>query len=100
MFGRGMWVTRTTVRDIAAPVTPVATVPESECDCSACKQGLTPLTVEHFQVWALELELDNGEQWIVDDWFLGCLEDYFAGTPENWWVVPEGNAKTTNTGGL
>lgn len=56
--------------------------------------------MEHFEEWAFDLELDNGDQWRVDDWFLGCLEDYFAGVPENWWVVPEGNAKTTNTGGL
>ena len=74
--------------------------PVVDCSCPACKQGLEPFTVEHFRAWALELELDNGEQWVVDHWFLGCLEDYFAGIPENWWMVPEGNAKTTNTGGL
>lgn len=57
-------------------------------------------TVEHFREWALELELDNGEPWIVESYFELFTEDYFAGTPENWLLVPEGNAKTTGVGGL
>lgn len=73
---------------------------EIRCGCPACKAGLEPFTVEHFEPWAFDLELDNGDPWRVDEWFLYCLKDYFAGLPENWWVVPEGNAKTTNTGGL
>ncbi|HET6638597.1 MAG TPA: terminase large subunit [Gemmatimonadota bacterium] len=56
--------------------------------------------MEHFRVWALALELDNGEAWVVDDWFLVFAEDYFAGIPEVWGVVPEGNAKTTSVAGL
>ncbi|HEX4521654.1 MAG TPA: terminase large subunit [Gaiellaceae bacterium] len=59
-----------------------------------------PFTVEHFETWAAELELDNGEPWIVEPYFLLYLQDYFAGVPENWLLVPEGNAKTTNLGGL
>jgi phage terminase large subunit-like protein len=59
-----------------------------------------PFTVDHFRAWAAELELDNGQPWIVEPFFLDCVEDYFAGTPENWWVVPEGNSKTTSTAGL
>jgi phage terminase large subunit-like protein len=59
-----------------------------------------PFTVPHFEQWALDLELDNGEPWKVEDYFGAFLEDYFAGIPENWLIVPEGNAKTTNLGGL
>ncbi len=72
----------------------------AKCSCPACKQGLEPFTVEHFRVWALDLELDNGEQWVVEQFFLDFLADYFAGTPENWLVVPEGNTKTTSLGGF
>jgi phage terminase large subunit-like protein len=61
---------------------------------------VTPFTVEHFRAWALELVLDNGEQWVVEDYFALFLEDYFAGVPENFLYVPEGNAKTTSLGGL
>ncbi len=61
---------------------------------------MTPFTVDHFREWALDLELDNGKKWVVEDYFSLFLEDYFAGTPENWLLVPEGNAKTTNLGGL
>jgi hypothetical protein len=63
-------------------------------------QGAQPFTVPHFTQWALDLELDNGEPWRVEDYFGAFLEDYFAGIPENWLIVPEGNAKTTNLGGL
>lgn len=59
-----------------------------------------PFTVDHFLDWALRLELDNGEPWVVEDYFALWLEDYFEGIPENWLLVPEGNAKTTGTAGL
>lgn len=59
-----------------------------------------PFTVEHFRDWALELELDNGEPWEVDEYFERFLEDYFAGIPECWLIVPEGNGKTTSLAGL
>jgi phage terminase large subunit-like protein len=61
---------------------------------------LKPFTVEHFRRWALDLTLDNGEAWVVDPYFEAFLEDYFAGVPECWLIVGEGNAKTTNLGGL
>lgn len=57
-------------------------------------------TVEHFSNWAADLELDNGEPWIVDEWFQLFVEDYFTGIPENWLLVPEGNSKTTGLAGL
>lgn len=59
-----------------------------------------PFTVDHFRSWALELELDNGQPWVVDDFFADFLEDYFAGIPECWLIVPEGNGKTTSLAGL
>jgi phage terminase large subunit-like protein len=61
---------------------------------------LDPFTVDHFREWAKPLELDNGEPWIVDDWFLSFVEDVFAGFRQAWLIVPEGNAKTTGLAGL
>lgn len=59
-----------------------------------------PLTVAHFVAWAAELELDNGEPWVVEPFFEAFLEDYFAGVPACWLIVPEGNTKTTSLAGL
>lgn len=77
-----------------------AIVEPTPCGCPACEQGFVPFTVAHFRVWASALTLDNGKPWKVETYFELFLEDYFAGTPENWLLVPEGNAKTTNVGGL
>jgi len=60
----------------------------------------TPFTVPHFRAWAHELELDSGEPWTVDEFFADFLADYFAGIPECWLIVPEGNGKTTSLAGL
>lgn len=68
--------------------------------CPACREGLEPFTSESLRVWGLALELDNGEPWILEDWFLLYADDYFTGVPESWAILPEGNAKTTNFGGL
>jgi len=46
------------------------------------------------------LELDTGDRWVVESFFELFLEDYFAGVPECWLVVPEGNTKTTSLAGL
>lgn len=70
------------------------------CGCAGCRAGLEPFTVEHLRVWALDLELDSGELWVVEGFFLDYAEDYFAGTPENWLILPEGNTKTTSAGGF
>jgi len=59
-----------------------------------------PFTVEHFREWALGLTLDNGESWVVEEFFLAFLADFFAGSPESWLLVPEGNSKTTSMSGL
>lgn len=57
-------------------------------------------TVEHFREWALRLTLDSGEPWVVEPFFERFVEDYFAGVPECWLLVPEGNTKTTSLAGL
>ena len=58
-----------------------------------------PFTLEHFRWWAHRITLDNGEQWVPEDFQEMFLADVFEGRPENWLVVPEGNAKTTLVGG-
>lgn len=78
----------------------VLEAPSATCQCSACSQGLDPLSAEHFRAWALELALDNGEAWVVEPHFLDIVSDYFAGIPEVWDIRPEGNAKTTEWSGL
>ena len=54
-----------------------------------------PFTVAHFRSWAAELVLDSGEYVTVEPFQAEFLEDVFAGKPECWFVVPEGNGKTT-----
>lgn len=54
-----------------------------------------PFTLPHFRDWAAELILDSGESFHPEDWQEAFLEDVFAGFPECWLVVPEGNGKTT-----
>ena len=63
-------------------------------------EALQPFTVEHFQAWAHNLELDTGDPWILEDWQLAFAADVFTGIPECWLVVPEGNGKTTLVAGL
>ena len=74
--------------------------PARTCECAGCRAHLEPFTVEHFRVWAEAHELDNGEPWMVEDYFAHFLEDVFAGFMLCWLVVPEENAKTTNVSGL
>jgi len=44
--------------------------------------------------------LDSGKPWKPEAFQLEFAEDLFAGTRENWLVVPEGNGKTTLLSGL
>lgn len=62
--------------------------------------GPKPFTVEHFAEWAAEFKLDSGDPWIVEPFQLEVLADVFAGSPETWMVIPEGNGKTTFIAGL
>jgi hypothetical protein len=57
-------------------------------------------TLEHFRVWAAGLMLDSGEMWELESFQEAFIEDVFAGVPECWLIVPEGNGKTTLIGGL
>lgn len=91
----------------AAAIAPAVVGPEVfACGCPGCAAGFDPFTVEHFEVWAFELVLDTGDQWRVPDYFLAFVEDLYDGAPgvptfpEDWLVVPEGNAKTTSLSGL
>lgn len=57
-------------------------------------------TAAHFRRWARQLILDTGERWEVEPFQIAFVRDLFAGRPENWLIVPEGNAKTTLVAGL
>lgn len=57
-------------------------------------------TVEHFCAWAKNLVLDNGQPWIVEEFQAAFVAEVFAGYSQCWFVVPEGNTKTTLAAGL
>jgi phage terminase large subunit-like protein len=57
-------------------------------------------SVAHFRVWAKNLILDSGKPWVLEKFQADFLEDVFRGYMEALLVIPEGNAKTTLTGGL
>ena len=59
-----------------------------------------PFTVRHFRAWASDLILDTGDSWHPEAFQEAFLQDHFAGIPECWLIVPEGNAKTTLMAGL
>lgn len=59
-----------------------------------------PFTIEHFREWSSELLLDTGEPWQLEPFQEAFIADVFAGFPECWLVVPEGNGKTTLLAGL
>lgn len=60
----------------------------------------SPFELDHFEAWARRLILDTGQPWQIEDFQASFLADVFAGHPENWLVVGEGNAKTTLLAGL
>lgn len=59
-----------------------------------------PFTPKHFRAWAGDLILDTGRSWHPEPFQEAFLADVFAGNPECWLVVPEGNGKTTLVAGL
>lgn len=63
--------------------------------CKACEKGLQPFTLEHFRTWASDLKLDSGARFTLEPFQESFVADLFAGFEEAWFVVPEGNAKTT-----
>jgi phage terminase large subunit-like protein len=54
-----------------------------------------PFTVPHFRLWASDLLLDSDEVFVLEPFQAEFLADVFAGVPECWLIVPEGNGKTT-----
>lgn len=64
------------------------------------KPPAQPFTLPHFRAWASDLILDTGQSWHPEDFQEWFIEDLFAGIPECWLVVPEGNGKTTLLGGV
>ena len=64
------------------------------------KRTYAPFTIEHFTRYTRRLVLDTGKHWLLEDFQGEFVEDLFAGRPENWLILPEGNAKTTLIAGL
>ena len=54
-----------------------------------------PFTLPHFRAWTAALTLDNGQPWQLERFQAVFVRDVFAGYPECWLIIPEGNAKTT-----
>ena len=52
-------------------------------------------TVDHFRRYAGWMVFDDGEQHEPEDWQLELAGDLFRGFPEAWWIIPEGNGKST-----
>ena len=61
---------------------------------------LRPFAFEHFVEWAGRLILDGGDPWEFEPFQLEFVDDVFGGYREAWFVVPEGNGKTTLLAGL
>lgn len=68
-----------------------------------------PFTIEHFSRYCANIQLDTGDEWIVEDFQAEIVEPLFVGgtsglhgtgVKETWAVVPEGNAKTTLIAGI
>jgi len=59
-----------------------------------------PFTLPHFATWASGLVLDNHKPWVLEDFQRWFIEDLFTGAPENWFILPEGNGKTTLIAGV
>lgn len=56
---------------------------------------LVPFTLPHFLWWTSDLVLDSEETVIIEPFEADFVADVFSGKPECWFVVPEGNGKTT-----
>jgi phage terminase large subunit-like protein len=65
----------------------------------AVPKQATPFSVLHFERWAEQLELDNGEPWYLEQFQRDFLEDLFR-FQVTWAVWPEGNTKTTTLAGV
>jgi phage terminase large subunit-like protein len=87
-------------RRAATPARNGASAPSKPAPRTPKTRDAQPFTVKHFRQWARRLELDNGNQWDTEDFQEAFLDDLFAGIPECWLIIPEGNAKTTLFSGI
>jgi phage terminase large subunit-like protein len=56
---------------------------------------LEPFTLPHFLWWTSDVVLDSGDPVVIEPFQAEFIADVFSGKPECWFVVPEGNGKTT-----
>ena len=56
---------------------------------------MTPFTLKHFQYWCTGLVCDNGKPFKLEPFQRAFVKDVFSGKPVCWFVLPEGNGKTT-----
>lgn len=73
---------------------------EGGCKKQQRRTRLRPFTVAHFKRWASKVTLDTGKPWRPEKFQLDFVADVFAGAPECWLLIGEGNTKTTTLGGL
>ncbi|HEY6115121.1 MAG TPA: hypothetical protein VI172_04100, partial [Candidatus Dormibacteraeota bacterium] len=66
----------------------------------AAPKKAAPFTLAHFTLWSSALVLDTGGRWQLEDFQARFVEDLFLGLPENWFILPEGNGKTTLIAGV
>ena len=86
---------------VAPPTQKRARAPRTAPDArSRTPAPSAPFTLPHFRAWASDLILDTGQSWHPEDFQEWFIEDLFAGFPEAWLIVPEGNTKTTTLAGI
>lgn len=73
---------------------------EGGCKKQQKRSRLQPFTIPHFKKWAGNVILDTGKPWKPETFQIDYITDVFAGTPECWLLIGEGNTKTTTLGGL
>ena len=56
---------------------------------------MRPFTLKHWRAWCSDLVLDTGDTFKPQGFQDEFVKDLFAGWPECWLIVPEGNGKTT-----
>lgn len=83
-----------------APTLKVRVCGEGGCARVLRRKRLVPFTIRHFERWAAGVILDNDKPWRLEEFQRRFLEDLFAGVPECWLLVGEGNTKTTLLAGV
>jgi phage terminase large subunit-like protein len=78
----------------------VALAPTPTTTRRSTKRIVKPFTLPHFRAWAADLILDTGKSWHPESFQEAFAAELFAGIPECWLIVPEGNGKTTLLAGI